>query len=143
MHLGGALAEQPRRVEVGADRSHGSLREVGGARLHQAAGQLGWLLGGGRLETLEVVGERGQRVLPGVALVGHVALEDGQGQRLASLTPELEAARNRCDLRKVRVLREEPADLELRVQALLEPARDLEDQALAVNDRVVALLGHG
>src|SRR4029077_19631088 len=91
---------------------------------------------------LQKSGQRIQRVLPGVALVGHVPLEHGQADGFAGLPAVLEAPRQRRDLGEVRLLSQKPAHLELGVDAFLEPAEHLEDETLAEDDRVVALLGH-
>ena len=101
---------------------------------------------GGRLESGEVgtgeeMGQGVERVLPRVALVRHVALQDRDGHRLALPAPVLEAARQRCDVGEGRLLGQEPSDLELWVDAFLEPPEDLQHQPLSEDHRVVALLG--
>src|SRR5207249_9925920 len=95
------------------------------ARLQHAARQRRRLQAD-QLRGVEVVGDRVEGELPCVALVGNVALEDGDAHRLALSAPVLEAARQGRDLAERRLLGEESTDLELRVATFLAPAEDIQ-----------------
>src|SRR5438067_10355980 len=141
MKLGGAPPQEAGRVEVAAHGLGRYLRQLQPARLRQAPRQDGWR----RTDELwrgEEMGQGVERVLPGVALVRHVSLQDRDRHGLALGAAVLEAPRQWRDLAEARLLGEEPADLELGVHPFLEAAEHLQHQALAEDHRVVALLGH-
>ena len=79
-----------------------------------------------------------ERVLPRVALVFNELLEDAQRSRLAGGTVG-QPARDGRDVLEARV-GQRLADLEVRVDARLEPAEDLQDQPVAERDAGIALL---
>ena len=80
-----------------------------------------------------------ERELPPVAGGAHVLLEDAE-RRVERPTDVRVPARELRDVLEV-ALREEAQQLELGVDAGLEPAEDLEDQLVVEDDRRVRLLG--
>ena len=125
MHLGRALADQA---------GDGEEQLVALAR----GGALG-LRDEPRL--LELAVEVVERPAPAVALVGDEAEEGGVGRGLAVRADALDRAQERRGVPEVRHVGEEAADLDLGVDAGLEPAVGLHDHPVADQDRAVALLG--
>ena len=91
-----------------------------------------------REEPLRLLGELVERELPAVEPAAHVLLQDPQRRRERAAGVRVPAAERR-DVREA-VLGEEAQNLELRVDAGLEPAEDLEDQLFVEDDRRVRLL---
>ena len=151
VQLGGALAEQAHRGQVGAD----ALVELG--RRVVAAGGLHQLEQRPRrhrrraeaapppagADPLEVAPEGVEREAPGIALVGDEPLQHGQGRRLAAAAAvaQVHPAGDRRHVAEVGRPGQVAADLEVGIDARLELAEQLEHQPVAVADRGVALLG--
>ena len=83
--------------------------------------------------------QRVERVVPGVALVGHVAVEHAERAGLGAALLVLEGAEQRRAVGEA-PLGEEAADLEIGVHAFLGPAEDLHHDLVAEHGRRVALL---
>ena len=90
---------------------------------------------------LELAVEVVERPAPAVALVGDEAEEGGVGRGLAVRADALDRAQERRGVPEVRHVGQEAADLDLGVDAGLEPAVGLHDHPVADQDRAVALLG--
>ncbi len=140
MHLRRPLPEQPRRLEVGADGLGRQLGQLAGRGEQQAARKRWRVALRAQLGGLQVTGQGRLRVAPGVALVRDIALQHGHRDGLALVPAVLERARQRRDLREMSALGEETSDLELGIDPILDAPEHLQDQALAEDDRVVALL---
>ncbi len=98
----------------------------------------GWSAGQGQ-GPLERLSDGVERVGPRIALVLDVALQDRDGRSLA-LVGHLDGAGRGRRVPEDRAVGEEPADLELRVDALLETAEQLQHEAVLERDRGVALV---
>src|SRR5206468_9378966 len=81
------------------------------------------------------------RVAPRFALVRNEALHERDAHRLPPRYTILERARERCRVRELRALGQEAADLELGIDALGEPAEELQDEPVTEADGGVRLLG--
>ena len=138
VQLGGALAEQRRVGQDGAERlgdraGHGQLGPVDQRRVGDRVE--------GRVERELLDGplERGDGVVPAVALVRDESGEHGDGRGLAGAwaVPQRPG--------EGRVVLEAPVEaltqLRLRVGTRLQVAEELEEQRVPVRDRGVALLG--
>src|SRR5438874_13546864 len=112
MKLGGAPPQLTGRIEVAAHGLGRDLWQFQPARLRQAPRQHGWRCTDG-LWCGEEMGQGVERVLPGVALIGHVSLQDRDRHGLALGAAVFEAPRQWRDLAEACLLGEEPADLEL------------------------------
>jgi hypothetical protein len=88
------------------------------------------------VEALEAV----EGPMPGVALVGHPRLQEAHRHGLAARAAVLEEAGHRRDLLEGGALGEEAPDLEVRIDALGEPAEQLQHEPVPEDDRGVALL---
>src|SRR5215813_7172445 len=90
---------------------------------------------------LEETAEHVQRVLPGIALVEHERLQDGQGNRLRpALALEFDGTDHGGSVREVSDLGEVTANFEIGIDALVNTPKDLHDQPVTEQDRRVALL---
>src|SRR5262249_58747670 len=75
-----------------------------------------------------------ESTLPAVALVGNERLEDGQRDRLRAGTMIFDSAGGLRNSLEEMASSEESADLELRVDARLEPAKQFQQQAPPIED---------
>src|SRR5262249_7472092 len=124
VELGGAPAEQARRLELRAEQLARQRGRLAMRQLQDALrGQLDAMRAGDRLveEALDLVnGER-----PGVAVVRDIALDDAHRSRLALLLAVLQRARHLGDVGEVGMLGEKAPDLELGIDAILQAAEQL------------------
>jgi hypothetical protein len=133
--------QQPRELDVGPERLADERRRLFRRQLEQGMvghrdAPLEMLLEG----PIEVGPDLMERIAPGVAGVRHELLQDRDRRRLAPTGPVFERAGDRCGVREARPLRQEATDLEVGIHAFGDPPDDLQDQAVPVHDRSVALL---
>ena len=140
-----AAAQQRGRLQVRAEHRFRQARGRLGRQLQQRLP--GQQLGGQlrqrllREDVLEIAIHGVQGVAPGVALVVDVALQDADGDRGPPRHEILDRPGQRRGVRKGHVVREEGLDLQLGIDSLLQPAEDLQEELVAVEDGAVALLG--
>src|SRR6185437_1721886 len=96
-----------------------------------------------RMREREDVAELLQRELPEVALVLDEFLQHRERDRPPAFAQVLDRAQDRRDVRERGDLGEEAPELELRVHALAHAPVALEEEAVAEEDRRVALLDRG
>jgi hypothetical protein len=90
---------------------------------------------------VEVAADGIEGIGPGVAGIGREALQDGHGhERARGLVAVLERAGHLGRVGEARFLVEEAGDLEIGVEARLEAAEELQEEALAVLQGGVGLL---
>ena len=82
-------------------------------------------------------------VLPGVPAMRDVLLQHAHHRVLAAPAAVDDRAHDGRDVSEAGAVREEARHLEVGMDAVLQAPEDLQDQALAEDDRVVALLGAG
>ncbi len=122
-----AAAEQLREPLVGTeDLAEGQGRRLIGSRSGPRRRREVRAL---REGPLEEVGDRVARVAPGVPLVRHEPVNEGDGAWLGAPRRELERAEEGTRAREGSC-REDPADLEVGVHARLDPPEELEHEAL-------------
>ena len=130
-------------IEVLPDGLRGELGDSSPALASRIALTLGAAPSGGggsrRGDLLEERAHRVERVLPHVALVGHVLLEDAERRRFVARGPIGEPA---ADLGRVfeATVGQGNADLQLRVNARLEAPEQLQDHPIPEDDGRIALL---
>ena len=135
-----AATEEPGRPEEWSDQVVGQQRrELADHVHHGALHARDRLIGRLGQRPLEGLLDRVERVRPRVALVLHVPLED-RDRRSAATVGELDRPGGRRGMPEDGTVGQEPADLELRVDALLEAAEQLQDQPVAEGHRGVALI---
>ena len=141
MHLGGPTTERGRGLEVTADRAAGRLGDRLPGQIDQGSALgLGERTLGASIRLLVVSGQFAEGVFPAGPLIGDEPLENPQHQGLGPLSLVDQGPGGLRDPVELGLLGEEPADLEVGVDARLEASKDLEDQAIAEEDRRVALL---
>src|SRR5262245_3221652 len=79
-------------------------------------------------------------VAPGIAFVAHPVLKNTDGGRAAFAAAHFQAPAELGSMLKGNFLREESADFQIGIYALLETPEDFEHQSLAVHDRRIALV---
>ena len=137
VHFSGAPAQQAGGFQIISDEP-GCL--VGRGRVQQVDGESGRQVQKGLPHgSLEVMAQAVQGVTPGIALVGHKPLQDGDGHRFILVQPKLDRAGGRCAVRKS-FFGEQPPDFKVRIDPRGELADELENQPVAEPDRCVALL---
>src|SRR5579862_5762735 len=95
---------------------------------------------GSRRGMLEIAFEVGEGELPRVALIRDEALQDREVTRRRTSGLVIDPPRERRRMRKMRRLGEEAADFDIGIDAVLELAEHLHDEAIAEQNRSVALL---
>src|SRR6185437_2551247 len=140
MKLRGAPAEQARGIEEAAEEFTHARRGLLPGRGHIGRGQRRRL---GRSERthLRVIGRNlGEGVAPSVSLIRHEALQNAEGYLRAIGAAVMERSDHRRDVREAAVRREKRAHFEIGVDARLRTAKELKNEAAAVNHGGVALL---
>src|SRR5689334_15945259 len=102
MQLGGAPAEPLGVLEVAADLLLGGARQLAPAQIEQRACRERAFGGGGRQPELvrKILAQLAEREAPGIALVGHKALQEPQAAGLATWPDVLQATRGRRHVRE-------------------------------------------
>src|SRR5262249_52344015 len=103
--------------------------QIGGLLIAVAGG-----LGGQEALFFDEAVQIGVRHRPGVALVLHEAMHDGDGTA-SSVFLQLNSSKQGRGVRERDCLREKMADLDFRVEARLEAAKELDDVVCSDKDR--------
>src|SRR5450432_2425039 len=146
MHLRRAASEELGVSEVRADEDDGERTRWLPRKLERALRRrrLDQFLGGRVLaqDALEVAADGVERVAPRIAGVLGVTLQDRDRRRFAAaIAPIFERARDARRVPELGFFVEEASHLEIGVLTRFQPPEQFQEQALAVNDRRVALLG--
>src|ERR1700761_8271950 len=137
MHLGCAPAEHGRGVKRGA------CMLLYRPRMFRRAGEIRvWRGRGGRQRSdrVEILLKLIEEPSPAVALVGDKPLQHSDGSLFASLRRDADLAQEGRDAGELRRLRQEAANLDIRVFTRLQAAEELEDELVSVKNRCVRLL---
>ena len=111
-----------------------SIRVFGGTRFGPEI-RLG---GQGRLKE---VAQDVQGVFPGIALIGHKAVEDAQGDGLSMVGAVLQSSGHRGAVDERGFFGEKEADFQVQIHPFFHPAQKLQDEPVAEDDGGIALLG--
>src|ERR1041385_5228859 len=97
-------------------------------------------VGAARETALKVTMEAVERISPRVALILHIALQDGERHRLAALPAKFDPAGKRRRVRKPHFFRQEASDFQIGIDALDEAPKNFQNEPVAEDDRAVRLL---
>ncbi len=141
MQFGDATAQKPRRSQIVAEMLDGHLvRFLLASQLDERpARQPGRL---GRLpRRAKKTGETGERKTPRIAFARNKGLQDCKILRRGTRWIEIDPPGERRHIGKRRPFGQKAPDFQIRIDTRLEATEQLQDEAVAIDDRRVALLG--
>ena len=143
VEIGGAFTQEPGRFQVGTDQFLGQGGHFRHGQIHQRFlghefGPEVRLGGQGRLKE---VAQGVQGVFPGIALIGHKAVEDAQGDGLPMGGAVLQSSGHRGAVDERGLFGEKETYFQVQIHPFFRPAHELQDEPVAEDDGGIALLG--
>src|SRR5262249_17441654 len=90
---------------------------------------------------LKIAAQMVVRKMPGVPLVGHETVEDGQADQLPLARLIFQGPRQRRNMSERSLLCQEASDFQLGVDPILDMTENFQNQAITKNDGCIALRG--